>query len=81
MQSNENGLGAKTVKLEKYEVLNKVLKKSLLILRSENVLVNEPLLKEKAHEFANEENIAGFQAWLEKWKKMYLNSVFFTTAC
>ena len=62
MQSNENGLGAKTVKLEKYEALNKVLKKSLLILRSENVQVNEPLLKEKAHEFANEENIAGFQA-------------------
>ena len=62
MQSNENGLGAKTVKLEKYEALNKVLKISLLILRSENVQVNEPLLKEKAHEFANEENIAGFQA-------------------
>ena len=35
-QSYENGLGAKRVKPEKYETLNKTLKKWLLILRSEN---------------------------------------------
>ena len=64
-QSHKNGLGAKRVKLEKYEALNKW----LLILRSESVLVNRALLKEKASEFANERNIEGFQAsegWLEK---------------
>ena len=50
----ENGLGAKRVKPEKYEALNKTLKKLLLILCSENVLVNGTLLKKKAPEFANE---------------------------
>ena len=68
-QSHKNGLGAKRVKLEKYEALNKALNKWLLILRSESVLVNGALLKEKASEFANERNIEGFQAsegWLEK---------------
>ena len=39
-QSYENGLGANIVKPEKYEALNKALKKWLLILRSENVLAN-----------------------------------------
>ena len=61
-------LGAKRVKSEKNEALNKELKKQLLILRSENILINGPLLKGKALEFANELNIEGFQAsegWLE----------------
>ena len=38
------------------------LKVQSLIVRSENVLVNESLLKEKALEFANDLSIEGFQA-------------------
>ena len=56
------------MKPEKYEALNKALKKWLLILRSENVLVNGPLLTEKALEFTNELKIEGFQA-SEGWLK------------
>ena len=61
--------------------LSKALKKWLLILRSENVLVNGSLLKEKALEFANEINIEGFQAsegWLKNEKKMYLHLDFYS---
>ena len=60
------------VKQEKYETLNKGLKKWLLILRIENVQVNGSLFKEKTLEFANELNIEGFQAsegWLKNEKK------------
>ena len=46
-QLYDSGLGAKRVKPEKNEALNKELKKWLLILRSENVLINGPLLKGK----------------------------------
>ena len=53
-----NGLGAK--RGNENMALSKALKKWLLILRSENVLVNGSLLKEKALEFANEINIEGF---------------------
>ena len=60
-QSYENILGAKSVKPEKHETLNKALKKWLLILHSESVPANGPLLKEKALEFANELNIESFQ--------------------
>ena len=57
------------MKPEKYEALNKALKKWLLILHCKNVLVNGSLLKEKYLEFAIELNIEGFQVsegWLEK---------------
>ena len=67
----KNGLGAES-KQEKYEALNKGLKKWLLILRIENVQVNGSLFKEKTLEFANELNIEGFQAsegWLKNEKK------------
>ena len=56
------------MKQEKYEALNIALKKWLLILRIENVLVIEFLLKERTLEFANELNIEGFRA-LERWLK------------
>ena len=59
---------AKRVKPEKYEALNKALKKLLLILRSENVLVNRSLLKKKALEFVKELSIEGFQV-SEVWLK------------
>ena len=42
------------------------------MLRTENVPINGPLLKEKACDFAKVLNDEGFQAsegWLEKWKK------------
>ena len=63
------------VKQEKYEALNKGLKKWLLILRIENVQVNGSLFKEKTPEFANELNIEGFQrseGWLKNEKKKTL---------
>ena len=56
------------MKQEKYEALNIALKKWLLILRIENVLVIEFLLKERILEFANELNIEGFRA-IERWLK------------
>ena len=52
----ESGLGATRIKPEKYEALNKALMKWLLIMRSENIPINGPMLKEKAHEFAGELN-------------------------
>ena len=67
-----SGLISKRVKPEKYEELNKAVHKWFLILRSENVPISGPMLKEKALEFAGGLNIEGFQAsegWLEKWKK------------
>ena len=69
LQSYQNGLGAQRVKPEKYEALNKALKKLLLILRSEIMLVNRSLLKKKALEFVKELSIEGFQV-SEVWLKM-----------
>ena len=60
------------VKQEKYETLNKGLKKWLLNLRIENVQVNGPLFKQKTLEFANELNIESFQTsegWLKNEEK------------
>ena len=64
-----SGLISKRVKPGKYEKLNKAVHKRFLILRSENVPISGPMLKEKALEFAGVLNIKGFQAsegWLEK---------------
>ena len=63
------------VKQEKYEALNKELKKWLLILHIENVQVNGSLFKENTLEFANELNIKGFQTsegWLKNEKQKTL---------
>ena len=49
-QTFESGPGAKGVKTEKYEALNKAVRKGLLILRSENVPVDGLILKEEALE-------------------------------
>ena len=68
-RSYESDLGAKGEKREKKnETLNKVLKKWLLVLRSENILISGALLQEKTFELGNEVNIEGFQGskgWLE----------------
>ena len=68
-QSYESDLGAKWEKSEKKnETLNRVLKKWLLVLRSENILISGALLQEKTFELGNEVNIEGFQGskgWLE----------------
>ena len=67
------------VKQEKYEALNKGLKKWLLILRIENVQVNGSLFKEKTLEFTNELNIEGFptsEGWLKN-EKNHLDLVIF----
>ena len=61
-QSCENCLGAKRIKQEKYEALNKTLKKWLIILRIENELISGSMLKEKILECTYELNIEGFQA-------------------
>ena len=67
-----SGLISEIVKPEKYEELDKADHKWFLILRSENVQISGPMLKEKALEFAGGWNIEGFQAsegQLEKWTK------------
>ena len=67
-----SGLISKRVKPETYEELNKAVHKWFLILRSENVSISGPILKEEALEFTGGLNIEGFQAsegWLDKWKK------------
>ena len=61
-QSCENSLGAKRIRQEKYEALNKALKKWLITWRIENELISGSLLKEKTLECANELNVEGFQA-------------------
>ena len=53
-QTYKSRFGAIGVKPEKYEALSKAVKKWLLILRSENLPVSEPMAKEKALEFADE---------------------------
>ena len=60
-QLYDNNLGAKRVKPEKYQVPNKELKKWLLILCREKVLVNGSLLKGEALEFTNQLNFESFQ--------------------
>ena len=53
-------------------VLYNAVYKWFFILRSENIPISGPMLKEKALEFAGRLKIEGFQAsegWLEKWKK------------
>ena len=57
-----SGLISERVKPEKYEELDKADHKWFLILRSENVQISGPMLKEKALEFAGGWNIEGFQA-------------------
>ena len=52
-QSFESSLAVKTVKPEKHQALCKESKKWSLILSSEELLVDGPLLKENALEFAN----------------------------
>jgi hypothetical protein len=66
-----NGQISKRVKPEKFEQVNKAVHKWLLMLRSENIPISGPMLKEKALEFAKELGVESFQAsegWLTKWK-------------
>ena len=78
------GFGNKRMRPEKYEDLNKALRKWFLNCQSENIPLNGPLLKEKAIAFATELKIDNFQAsdgWLEKWKKRIVYFLlFFLTA-
>ena len=76
-----SGLISKRLKPEKYEELKKAVDKWFLILRSENVPIRMPMLKEKALKFAGGLNIEGFQAskgWLENEKrgKVYISLYF-----
>ena len=52
-----SGLVSKRVKPEKYEEVKKAVHKWLLLLRSENVPISGPMLKEKDLEFARGLNI------------------------
>ena len=83
-ENYERGLGATTVKPEKYEAVNKAVMNWLLIMFSENIPTNGPMFKEKAQEFAEQLNLEDFHAsngWLKKLKKMYpylLFSIYYT---
>ena len=56
-EKHNSGLISKRVKPEKYQELKKAVHKWFLILRSENVPISGPMLKEKALEFAGGLNI------------------------
>ena len=43
-------------KPQNYEAVNKAVMKSLLIMRSDNIPLNEPMFKEKAHKFPEQLN-------------------------
>lgn len=65
----------KRVKIDKFDQVNKALLQWFKRIRSENVPINGPLIKEKALYFAKELNVENFQAsegWLDKWKKRYV---------
>ena len=47
-------------KPQKYEAVNKVVVKRLLIMRSDNIPINEPMFKEKAHKFPEQLNLEDF---------------------
>ena len=47
-------------KPQKYEAVNKAVVKRLLIMRSDNIPINEPMFKEKAHKFPEQLNLEDF---------------------
>ena len=47
-------------KPQKYEAVNKAVMKRLLIMRSDNIPINEPMFKEKAHKFPEQLNLEDF---------------------
>ena len=62
----------KRLKIDTYDQVNKAVRKWFKRLGSENVPVNDVLIKEKALYFAKEMTFENFQAsdgWLDKWKK------------
>ncbi|XP_057302680.1 tigger transposable element-derived protein 4-like [Hydractinia symbiolongicarpus] len=66
-----NGQTSKRSKPEKFEDVNKAVHKWLLMMRSENIPISGPMLKEKALEFAEALGVESFQAsqgWMAKWK-------------
>ena len=61
-------------KPQKYEAVNKAVMKRLLIMRSDNIPINEPMFKEKAHKLPEQLNLEDFHAsdgWLKKLEKGY----------
>ena len=79
IEQYNGGQLSKRVKPEKYEHVNKSVYKWLLMLRSENIPISGPMLKEKALEFAKELGIESFQAsegWLSRWKDRYVYFLF-----
>ena len=55
-----------------YEQVDKAVFKWFSLQRSQNVLIDGPILKEKALQFAKSFNFPNFKAtdrWLDKWKK------------
>ena len=51
-------------KPQKYEAVNKAVMKRLLIMRSGNIPINEPMFKEKAHKFPEQLNLEDFDMLL-----------------
>ncbi|XP_057307425.1 tigger transposable element-derived protein 6-like [Hydractinia symbiolongicarpus] len=69
-----NGQTSKRSKPEKFKDVNKAVHKWLLMMRSENIPISGPMLKEKALEFAEALGVESFQAsqgWMAKWKTRY----------
>ena len=63
---------AKKMRRCDYEQVDKAVFKWFSLQRSQNVLIDGPILKEKALQFAKSFNFPTFKAsdgWLDKWKK------------
>ena len=63
---------AKKMRRCDYEQVDKAVFKWLSLQRSQNVLIDGPILKEKALQFAKSVNFPTFKAsdvWLDKWEK------------
>jgi len=72
---------SKRLRVDKFDQINKAVLQWFHQMQLDNVIINRPLVREKALSFAKEMGVENFHAsngWLEKWKKRY--NVSFKTA-
>ena len=70
--SQNSSVKQQRVKTGTYEKLNKALLKWFTLMRGNNIPINDPILLEKAHEYAKAFNYNDFTAsngWLRGWKE------------
>ena len=75
---------AKKMRRCDYEQVDKAVFKWFSLQRSQNVPIDEPILKENALQFAKSFNFPTFKAsdgWLDKWKKGEKNNIFCKIKC